>query len=133
MQTRSDDPGLEVAVGGGNYGFAMGQALQNRFGPPTDPYFRLSYTLSTRSERVAITTAQSTNRYNLIGRSNYQLVVLATGDVVTSGTVDGFSSYSATGSSVATRAASRDAYERLSVILSDKIVARLQATPGLTR
>jgi LPS-assembly lipoprotein len=44
---------------------------------------------------------------------------------VTSGSVDNFTGYSATGTTVATLAAERDAQERLMTILADQIVTRL--------
>ena len=51
---------------------------------------------------------------------------------VTSGTVDSFTGYSATGSTVATRAARADAEERLTTILADQIVTRLIAAAPAT-
>ena len=127
------DGNVAVKFAPGNRGFALGQALQNRLGPPDTPAYRLHYSVSTSSERVAITTAQSTNRFNLIGQSGYSLVEQSSGNVVMSGSVDGFSSYSASGTSVATQAAERDGYERLMVILADKIVAELLVGPELSR
>ena len=50
--------------------------------------------------------------------------------VLLSGNVDSFTGYSATGTTVATRAAERDAYERLMTILADQIVTRLEAGAG---
>ena len=113
-------------------GFSLALALQNRLGAPEDsaPY-RLTTNLTTASERVAVTTAQSTNRFNLIGTVTYALTETATGNQVAAGQVDGFNSYSASGISVATRAAQLDAYERLMVILADKIVSDLLIAPGL--
>ncbi|MBL3565900.1 hypothetical protein JMM59_12930, partial [Rhodovulum sulfidophilum] len=52
------------------------------------------------------------------------------GSVVQSGEVDSFTAYSATGSTVATRTAERDAYRRLMVILADEMVTRLLAGSG---
>ena len=50
---------------------------------------------------------------------------------MTSGTVQSFTSYSATGSTIATLAAQRDARARLMQILADQIAQRLAAEPGL--
>jgi LPS-assembly lipoprotein len=50
----------------------------------------------------------------------------ATGSVLRSDTVDSFVSYSATGTTVATLAAQRDAQTRLMTILADLIVQQLQ-------
>jgi LPS-assembly lipoprotein len=44
---------------------------------------------------------------------------------VISGSVDNFTSYSATGTTVATLAAERDAQERLMIQLADQIFVRL--------
>jgi LPS-assembly lipoprotein len=122
-----------VQQAGGALGFMLTQSLQNRLGPPGDtPRYRLTTSISTSSERVAVTTAQSTNRFNLIGVVNYTLTDIATGAIRTQGRVDGFNSYSATGISVATRAAERSGYERLMVILSDKIMSNLLALPRPT-
>ncbi|HCQ58330.1 MAG TPA: hypothetical protein DIU10_10575, partial [Sulfitobacter sp.] len=49
------------------------------------------------------------------------------GQIVTSGKVESFTGYSATGTTVATRAAELDAQERLMVILADLVVSRLYA------
>lgn len=112
-------------------GYTLALALRDRLGPPNPARYRLRYTVSVSSERVAVTTAQSTRRFNLIGRSSFTLEDIATGDVVIRGNVDGFSSYSALGTTVATEAAERDGYDRLMVILAEKIVVRLLAAPEL--
>ena len=51
----------------------------------------------------------------------------ATGRQITSGTVEAFTSYAATGSTVATQAAEDDARARLAVLLADMIVTRMLA------
>ena len=60
----------------------------------------------------------------------WALADLATGARLTGGRVDNFTSYSATGSTVASLAAEEDASLRLMRILADQIVARLLATSG---
>lgn len=122
---------VSVVQPGGNLGYWMTQALQDRFGPPVTPRFQLTMVLSASVERVAVTPAQSTTRYNLVARANYTLTETATGRVAANGNVDGFTSYSAAGSPVANRAAERDAFRRLAVILSDKMMLDLYAAPGL--
>ena len=61
---------------------------------------------------------------------DWQLTERATGTRVAGGTVDSFTSYSATGSTVAGLAAEEDAYLRLMRLLADQIVSRLLATSG---
>jgi LPS-assembly lipoprotein len=117
-----------VVQGGGVNDFTLSRALQDRLGTPGDtPRFRLATTLSIAAEQVAVTASQSINRYNLIGRVNYTLTEIATGSTVRAGRVDGFNSYSASGTSLATRAAQRDATERLMVILADRVMLDLLA------
>ena len=82
-------------------------------------------TLETSEEGLAINSEGDTTRYNLVGRAGYALRDTQTGSIVTSGMVQNFTAYSATGSTVATLAAQRDAIERLMVILGDQIVVRL--------
>ncbi|WP_172327096.1 LPS assembly lipoprotein LptE [Mangrovicoccus sp. HB161399] len=105
-------------------GFTLRQRLQDRLGPPDQPRYRLGVTVQTASKRVAVTRNQDTRRYNLIGQAQYVLTSLD-GTVVAKGGFDSFNSYSATGTTVATQAAERDAYRRLMVILADGILDRL--------
>ena len=64
-------------------------------------------------------------RYNLVGTADYVLLDKASGAIVASGQVQNFTGYSATGTTVATLAAQRDAADRLMIILADKIVSEL--------
>lgn len=115
-----------------SYGLAL--ALQDRLGPPSEPAaYRLDYRLDIDTERVAVTTAQTTNRFNLIGTVEWRLREAAGGRTVASGRADTFTSYSATGSTLATRAAERDAVERLGTILADRVLADLATRPGLAQ
>ena len=104
--------------------------LEERLGQGADPLFGLSLALDVKDERVAVTANNTTTRYNVIGKATYALRDLGDGKVLLSGNVDSFTGYSATGTTVATRAAERDAYERLMTILADQIVTRLEAGAG---
>lgn len=126
------DGQVAVKVSGGTIGFVLGQELENRLGPADSARFSLSYGLAVSSERMAVTAAQSTNRFNLIGRASYSLTDNATGTVVATNMVDAFTGFSATGTTVATRTAQRDAFRRLMSQLADKIVADLIAAPGVS-
>ncbi|MEX5728085.1 LPS-assembly lipoprotein [Rhodovulum iodosum] len=108
-------------------GFALAARLEDRLGPATAPLYRLDYIIETDSDPLAVTQEQETTRYDVIGRVRYRLTALDTGALADSGTVRSFTGYSATGSTLATLTARRDAYERLMVILADQIVARLVA------
>jgi len=102
--------------------------LEQRLGQPQAASYALGYTITTRVEGVGITPAQETTRYNLFGTIDYTLTDRATDEVVSSGTVENFTGYSATILIVGTKSVTRDANARLMVALADQIVARLIAT-----
>ena len=106
-------------------GYLLTRQLENRLGRAPDPRFALDMTLLTDEEGLAVNSAGDITRFNVLGEAGYALRDLGTGAVVTSGTVQNFTAYSATGSTVATLAAQGDAIERLMTILADQIVARL--------
>ena len=106
-------------------GYLLTRHLKTRLGRATNARFALDMTLETSEEGLAINSEGDTTRYNLVGRAGYALRDTQTGSIVTSGMVQNFTAYSATGSTVATLAAQRDAIERLMVILGDQIVVRL--------
>jgi LPS-assembly lipoprotein len=101
--------------------------LEDRLGRPSAARYGLSAALSITEERMAVTANNITTRFNVVGKATYALRDLATSEVLTSGTVDSFTGYSATGTTVATLSASRDARERLMTILADQITTRLLA------
>ncbi|MDX1780799.1 MAG: LPS assembly lipoprotein LptE [Thalassovita sp.] len=107
--------------------------IETRLGRSSAPRYALSYDLEVREERMAVSATNITTRFNLIGKADYTLTDTGTDAVVTQGSVDQFTGYSATGTTVATLAAERDAHERLAKILADLIVTRLiAAAPGIT-
>ncbi|MDA7966760.1 LPS assembly lipoprotein LptE [Ruegeria sp.] len=114
--------------------FMLVQNLEQRLGrsAQSGDEFGLDVNVSTVTRAAAITTTNETNRYTIDGRANYTLRSNETGQVLASGTVTDFVGYSAAGSTVSTLADERAAKERLMVILSDQIVTRLYAAPGLS-
>lgn len=115
-------------------GYRLRAQLEQRLGMPANPRYALSVTLSESSQPAAINATGDTTRYNVIGRANWALKDANSGEEVDAGTVETFTSYAATGSTVATQAASEDATARLSVALADMITGRvLMLAPGLQR
>ncbi|TCP40147.1 LPS assembly lipoprotein LptE [Rhodovulum marinum] len=112
-------------------GFALVARLEERLGRAEAPVYRLSYRIALDRESLGITGSQETTRYTVLGELTYQLRALDSGAVVDSGMVTAFSAYSASGTTVATRAAENDAVERLMVMLADQLVTRLVATAGV--
>jgi LPS-assembly lipoprotein len=95
--------------------------LEQRLGRAGDAApLALGYTFTTGQEAVAITPAAEITRYNVTGTLDWRLTDTATGAVTASGQVRSFTSYSATGSTIATLAAREDATERLVTILADR-------------
>ncbi len=115
--------------------YLLVQNLEQRLGrsATSGNEYALNVRVSTVSRRAAITTTNETNRYTIEGGANFSLKSNETGQVLASGEVSDFVGYSAAGSTVSTLADERDARERLMVILSDQIVNRLYATPGLSK
>lgn len=109
-------------------GFLMVQRLEERLGRTNDPAYRLAVDLDVREEARAIDPDGDIRRFHLVGTATYVLSAAGREAVVRTGTVDTFVGFSATGTTVATLAARRDALERLMVILADQIVLQLQGS-----
>ena len=101
--------------------------LEERLGRAATATWRLDYTITTDRIGVAITAANAVTRYNVTGAADWSLVTLADGTIAAKGRVESFTSYSTTGSTVATLAAETAASTRLMQILADQIVTRLTA------
>lgn len=112
--------------------FILVRELETRLGRPSSPGFSLQTRLLVEPEGLGITAGGDITRYNLVGRVLYTLRRLPDGEELTSGEVQNFTGYSATGSTAETLAAARDARTRLMAILADQIVTRLYAAPELT-
>ena len=110
--------------------FDFVRRLEERLGQPQASLYKLSYTLNLTEDDLAITPAQEITRYNVLGMAEFTIQNTGTGEIITSGTVDSFTSYSATGTTVSTQTAKRAAYSRLMIILADQITTRLVATSG---
>ena len=102
----------------------MVKRFEERLGAAPNADLTLNYSITTKTSGLAITKAQETNRFNLIGTATFN-VTDAAGTVLTNGKVENFTSYSATGSTVATQTAKDDARARLAVILADMIATRV--------
>ncbi len=105
--------------------YLLVRRIEERLGRAADPVYTLSVNLQMRVEGLGIDTTGTTNRFNLIGVAGYALSETASGQAITSGTVNSFTGFFASGTTVETLASERDARERLMVILADQIVARL--------
>ena len=107
--------------------YLLVRELEERLGRTDDAAYSLSMILNISEARVAIDREGDTGRFNRIGIVDYSLRDLGTGQIVTSGKVENFVGYSATGTTVETLAGELDAEKRLMVIIADQIVTRLYA------
>jgi LPS-assembly lipoprotein len=105
-------------------GFAIRSRLIDRLGLATTPIATLSVNVEQALDVASQSQSGSTLRYNVVGAAGWQLTA-ANGTVWGSGQVEAFTSYAATGSTVATQSAATDAVGRLMTILADKVVTQL--------
>lgn len=110
--------------------FDLVERLEERLGPADNPQYGLSYTIKLTPVGVGITTDNAITRYNLVGVVEWELSDVMTRTRLTGGKTENFTSYSATGSTVAGLAAQEDAAQRLMRIIADQIVSQLLATSG---
>lgn len=106
--------------------------LSERLGPEQAARFDLFYDITVAVVGQAITPDEVTTRYSLNGSADYRLVDQGSGAVVAQGRVSNFTSYSATGTTVATLTAEGDARKRLMRMLADQVVTRLLAAETAT-
>ena len=103
------------------------QLLQDRFRERmgAGSTYWLETTVTVDTEGLGSTSDGSTTLYQLVGEVDYALIDGATREPMLIGAVEGFASYSASGSTVSTATAERDATERLMVILADQMIDAL--------
>ena len=117
---RADDPENRLD-------YELVSAFESRLGRPAAARWALGYTVSTRQVAIGVSPDNVTTRYNVKGRLDWSVRPIGGGAAVLDGVIENLTSYSATGSTIATGAARRDAEDRLMVILADQLVARLYA------
>lgn len=121
---------IRVADPGDKNGFDLVERLEERLGRPQSPRSDLEFSITTKPMGVGITEDNAITRYNLTGHVDWRLIDRATGQQITAGRAQSFTSWSATASTVAGIAAEEDAAFRLMRILADQIVTQLVATSG---
>lgn len=105
--------------------YFLTQRIEERIGRTETPTYQLDVDLRISRDSLARNSSNNINRFNFIGEADYTLIEQSSGRVITSGRVDNFTGASASGTTVATLAAERDARLRLMNLLADQIVARL--------
>ena len=110
--------------------FDLVARLETRLGRPHVVRFDLAYTIKTEAVGVGFTTDNAITRYNLLGSIDWTLTDRTTNTRVTGGTVNGFTSWTGTGTTVAGLVADEDAALRLMQLLADQIATQLLAPSG---
>jgi LPS-assembly lipoprotein len=119
--------GVEVAPIEGESGWLVANAVRDRIEATRSgtPVYRLEIKLDDRIEGLGVRRDDVVTRERRTLRARYQLVELATGQVVLDATAGSDAGIDVAGSEYATIAAEKSALERLSGIVADQIVARL--------
>lgn len=129
---------IEVAPIPGQAGWLVSNALRDRLDSARDgsSRYQLQVALDDQISGLGVRRNDSVARERRTLRARYQLIELATGNVVLDATAGSDAGVDVVGSEYATIAAERSALERLSGIVADQIVARVarfaRATPQAT-
>lgn len=107
--------------------FDFVQHIEDRLGRSTQPIYHLAYTIKTDAIGAGITPDGAITRYTVKGGLDWTLTRLTDQARMAGGHIDAFTSYSATGSTVAGQTAQIDANLRLMRLLGDDLVMRLIA------
>lgn len=121
---------VEIADPVARDSYSLVKELESRLGQPVLARYALSYEITTSQDDLAINPSQEITRYNILGDVAFVVTDIASEAEVYAGSVNSFTSYSATGTTVSTKTAELDAYDRLMVIMADQITSRLLATSG---
>ncbi len=108
-------------------GFDFVARLEDRLGRAASPQFALAWTIRTEPSAGGITAAGATTRFTLTGTATYGLTEVATGALRSEGTVEGFTSWFTTGTTISSLASEEDARRRLMILLADRVITRLSA------
>ncbi|MEJ6771507.1 MAG: LPS assembly lipoprotein LptE [Paracoccaceae bacterium] len=105
--------------------YLLRRRIEERLGQATAGAWRLSTQIKTDDIGLGFTTDGDITRYNINGTTDYTLRRTGSSEIFRKGKIQHFTSYSATGTTVATLAAKRDAEVRLMTILADQIIDQL--------
>ncbi|MDE1468262.1 LPS assembly lipoprotein LptE [Aurantiacibacter sp. D1-12] len=120
--------GIEVAPIEGQEGWLMRNALNDRLGRgegSAGSQYRLDVLLDDRLEGLGLLTDDTIGRERRTLRARYQLVDMATGEILVDATAGSDAGIDVVGSEYATIAAEQTALENLTVEVADQIVVRL--------
>jgi LPS-assembly lipoprotein len=117
---------IDIEVSNGRNAFELRDRLIERLGVlESDPTYLLKYTFSIKSKNLTISKDNDVTRYTLQGETNFDLIDLASKEVIYTNSISSNTAYSATVGTYPTAVAERDANVRLSRDMADKIVTLL--------
>ncbi len=123
---------VEVAPIQGREGFLVRNALNDRLGhggaAASNPQYRLDVLLDDQLEGLGLLTDDTIGRERRTLRARYQLVDLASGEIVLDATAGSDAGIDVVSSEFATIAAEQTALENLAHQVADRIVSRLTLT-----
>ncbi|EPX79592.1 LPS assembly lipoprotein LptE [Salipiger mucosus] len=105
--------------------YVFNRRFEERLGRGLAGPYRLETTFETSRQGLGSLADGRTTRYRLLGEVAFVLREAGSERALIRGRTDAFTGYSATGSTVATESAERDAEERLMILLADQVIDRL--------
>lgn len=120
---------IAFALGEDRFDYRLREQLERRLGRTELEAYRLAVITEVTESPIAIAADNTATRINLPVTAHYTLSDAAGGTIV-QGTVQTFTSYSATGTSIATRSTKQAAEDRLAAMVADLVVARILAEAG---
>lgn len=117
--------GITVSPISGKAGWLMRNALVDRLGADTTPRYRLDVRLDDKLEGLGLLSDDTVARERRTLRARYQLVDLASGEIVLDATAGSDAGIDVVSSEYATIAAENTALENLSRQVADRIVTRV--------
>lgn len=117
---------IHVEAPKNHFGYLVTRRIEERLGAGGEgaPY-TLALQTKFSQESLGSTSDGQLTRYHVTGSTTYVLRRAADLTEIDTGTVYNFTAYSASGSTVATLAAQRDAQDRLMIALADQVIERL--------
>ena len=108
-------------------GYLYRSALEDRLGAASPDAPLLAYSIALSQRVIAVSQLENARRVHEYGAVSWS-VTDAAGAVIASGREEGFTAWSATGTTLSVRASERDAEERLMRLLADRTVTALLAS-----
>lgn len=105
--------------------FLLAQALRDRMGDNANTKYILKITPESRRQGLGIGADDVASRYDLVMKTDFELVEAKTGDVVYRSNVQAVSTYGAPIDPYGTVAAQSNAQQRIASEIADQIIARL--------